>query len=391
MNRKLFSKYCRIILLIIIFCIPCILPLFAMGIEEYRDTFSLRDTTWPQREDGSMKARKADGGYLVEGRERTAASMVGCSIDLNRDFDIETTISFLEGKDDVGYGLLWGASRQSSLYYFFLSSSGSYCYGKVADDADEPIIKWEPFPAIQPNGTNTLNVKRRGYAFQLSINNQPVTHVKSEPPFGHLFGFGANSGVSTMARNFFVRGYSPEVPDDLSVLYEGNLRGKVDWKNPKNEKVFKAKLYDKSRITVYRPFNGDAVTVSSQLKTPGNGVESSVNIYLQTEEGALLKLERIDASSGAKVRFSASGQGKDLGSKEIPLPDREITLKLTRQKDVFKGEAISGNKNVEVGTLTWPRLSQRQTLGLNMGYEKRDNASPAELSLEFRDFVMGKP
>lgn len=398
MNRKTKKKYrspilscfCRCLTTVVLVCLLGPPFLSAMGIEEYRDTFSVQVTTWPQREDRDMKVAKVDGGYIVEGRNKTAAGMVGCTIDLRRDFDIETTLAFLSGSDDIGYGLVWGADNRRSLYYFFISANGSYCFGKVVRDEDNPLIEWEPSSFIQMGGPNTLRVRKTGDTLHLFINNQPVTQVKAEAPFGHLFGIAANSGLAVKVLNFFVRGHSPDVPAGLSTLYEGNLLGRATWRNIQNPKHYTVKLQEKSRVAVYRPVTGETLTVSATLSASRGG-ENVVDIYLQTEEGALLRLERIAAASGLKVRFSASSQGKDLGSNEISLPNKDVTLRLIRQQDTFRGEAQSGGKNLEVGSLSWPKLSTSQLLGINFGYDRKGPDGPRELTCDISDFILGNP
>jgi len=111
-------------------------------------------------------------------------------------------------------------------------------------------------------------------------------------------------------------------------------------------------------------------------------------IYIRTDDGALLKLERIQGIEGEVIRFSAALRGKDQGAKQTVCPAGDVTLRLKRNGDKFLGLVYPPKgKSIEVGSLGWPGLKPRQEIGIFA--EHPGKHGPAKLIFNFSSFYGG--
>jgi len=105
--------------------------------------------------------------------------------------------------------------------------------------------------------------------------------------------------------------------------------------------------------------------VSAKATKAPSVAGASCGVYINTQDGALLKLEAQWDAQGAVIRFSALAGGKDFGQKEVPWPEPEPILILARRKDQFVGLARKADGTlVTVASLNWPGLTAKATAGV---------------------------
>jgi len=371
--------------------------LHAGGTITYIERFDERSKpiAWAQQTKEGYKLEVKGQGYTIARTgemDGTVFTTLDFPVDLNKDFQMESSVTFLNGAENLGYGIVWGATRDArSLYYFIIDAQGCYGYGKRVNGEEERTVEWTESPFIEKGGTNLLHIRKTGNKIDFYINGQPLMSVPFGASFGKFTGLCMAHGLAVRFNNFLITGTTDIVPDNLSVAIDGNINGEFVWKNVKNHRDFSAKMFNNGSIVANRVFNGDSVAVRTRISVPDESAGSSCGVYLQTDEGALLKIERGRTPKGPVARFSVFGQGKDLGSKELPLPAKEFTFKFTRNKDTFKGEVEAEGKMVEVGSLNWPKLSTRQWVGISCfrPAEGGDKTKPVEYG--FTDFYIGTP
>jgi tetratricopeptide (TPR) repeat protein len=114
-----------------------------------------------------------------------------------------------------------------------------------------------------------------------------------------------------------------------------------------------------------KDFSSLFVMMSAQIKSWPNVIGVSSGVYIYTDKGALLKLERVWTPQGGVIRFSASAGEKDFGKKEIAWSQEEPTLVLVRRKDTFIGLIKAADqKPISVASLKWPDLATKGTVGV---------------------------
>lgn len=154
-------------------------------------------------------------------------------------------------------------------------------------------------------------------------------------------------------------------------------------------KKFNAILADNSSVHIQRAISGSKVVVNAEFsgpKTPG----TAFGVFLKTKDGASLKLERIERDSGSLARFATFFQGKPSGKREIPLSHNVAQLRLERSGDIFKGIVADGKRVQQIGALTWPSLSQAQTIGFSGSYEPIGKNAPKSVEYKVKKTRAGK-
>jgi len=137
-----------------------------------------------------------------------------------------------------------------------------------------------------------------------------------------------------------------------------------------------------------RKVQGRGQFISARVENAPALATAKWGVYIRTDDGAVLKLERIQGVETVFVRFSIASQGKDQGSKQIACPTGDVKLHLQRDGDKFVG-CVYPPKGmfVEVGSLDWPGLQPRQEIGIFAEYPSKHG--PAKLLFNFSSFYGG--
>lgn len=159
----------------------------------YHDSFIPGQTRWGNYDDTSTNAKLQDGKYVFT-HKQTSYSYIGTGTELtfdpSRDYGIETSVSHVSGNDQYPYGLVFGASDVSNLYYFAISGTGYYTLGEYQAGVYKSIINWTASSAVRTgsNVVNKLRVEKSGSQLKLLINDQEVNQIPMITPLGNAIG-----------------------------------------------------------------------------------------------------------------------------------------------------------------------------------------------------------
>jgi tetratricopeptide (TPR) repeat protein len=149
---------------------------------------------WQGAFNGVMDWRTLYGGKFIlentnKGYNRTFPK-VGMH-DYERDFSLEAKMTFLDGKEDNFYGIIWGNIRDI-FYYFGITANGNYAYRKMTGGNWSEILRYRPSDYIyQGNTANTLTVKKKGARMEFYINGTLVDYASADK-FDGFIGFHLN-------------------------------------------------------------------------------------------------------------------------------------------------------------------------------------------------------
>ena len=177
----------------------------------FEDDFVDNRYNWnehPENEDGVLKIQ--NGKYVFHNRSKKGYynwTLRKIEIDQTEDFEIESTIKKVGGKDDDGYDIIWG-SDGTNHYIFRLMGDGLYTYSKWVEGKWTNVIKKESKYINKYNSTNKLKLSKSGNKLTFYINDQFVDETNFERFLGDRVGFALGSGVEVEIDNLVIKGTS---------------------------------------------------------------------------------------------------------------------------------------------------------------------------------------
>lgn len=120
-------------------------------------------------------------------------SMLGCwkaiSLDISKDFIIETKATVREAVSNHGYGISWGANSEGDKFFFIVSTNGYYCIRYSLASLVTNIVDWKLSPHINiGTNTNVLRIHKRQNTVNYYINDHLVESRAFSELFGHWLG-----------------------------------------------------------------------------------------------------------------------------------------------------------------------------------------------------------
>jgi len=114
-----------------------------------------------------------------------------------KDFEIEISIQFKEGPEDLGIGLTFGRDRQGNEYDFYFTADGSYKITKYYNGAYHDYTDWKDSERLKQYAYNTLTLRCVSNQWYFFINQQLVYQMDKQVLFGDDVGFtvGGNMAV----------------------------------------------------------------------------------------------------------------------------------------------------------------------------------------------------
>jgi hypothetical protein len=399
-GRRIYMHLNRFLTIIWLLCLISglsALPLYALGTITYIENFQNNANGWWTVDNDNDRGEISNNKFLRQKKTAQGGqiwSPVPVQIDQDRDFYIQCTLKCLAGPDNADFGLVYGLKPEkgfSPAHDFIISKTGRYRNSRWQDGRQTDFIPWTDASAINREGANVLAVLKAEGKTVLFINGQTVAERPFVPLFGNHIGIGLTGNTTVEVDNITIRTASSLVPDGWSVTSEGSFNNAITWQNLKNEKSLQAEVYNHGKVKAGKEYKGDKAIISVSLKTVNNPAGHSAGIFLQTEDGALIKMERFAASTGAKVTFSAISGNKKMGSKNIIMASNANPVyRLKRNGDVLKGEIVEGGKTIEVGSLIWPKLSANQHLGVIITYNNNISDAPVSFKCDFSELYVGK-
>ncbi len=164
-----------------------------------RDDFSKFNNYWLLGIEENSWSETIEDGHLVFQSLTTKSKedLLPVLIDQNRDFEIETSIRFVEGQMDKAYGLQWGKSVNPVRQYDFLLTGGGHY---TIDKYDGGFSDYVPFTIsddVNRYAFNKMTVRKVADNYYFFLNEKLVHTMPFEPFFGNLVGFqvGDNSTI----------------------------------------------------------------------------------------------------------------------------------------------------------------------------------------------------
>jgi len=164
-----------------------------------QDDFNKFSNYWLLGIEENSWSETIEDGHLVFQSLTTKAKedLLPVIIDQNRDFEIETSIRFVEGQMDKGYGLQWGKSVNPVKQYDFLLTGGGHF---TIDKYDGGFSDYVPFTLsdnVNRYAFNKLTIRKVSDKYYFFLNEKLVHTMPFEPFFGNLLGFqvGDNSTI----------------------------------------------------------------------------------------------------------------------------------------------------------------------------------------------------
>jgi len=127
-------------------------------------------------------------------------------IDINKNFTIETTLSFVKGNEAGGQGLIWGYKNEENFYYFIISEKGSYQIGAFSDGISLPSVKWQKSEFVnQSTGDNLIKLNKVNDKVYFSINGNLVYNDNFYSFRGNDLGFIVTAKKRVIFKDLIVR------------------------------------------------------------------------------------------------------------------------------------------------------------------------------------------
>ncbi|MBX7150624.1 tetratricopeptide repeat protein [bacterium] len=201
------------------------------GTPIFEETFADNSRNWALGDDKSRSMKVESGKYYFEHKRtvNTWLSWVPASINTYEDFIIETSMRKTKGVDDYGYGVMWGLQDENNLYYFGVSGTGYYQYGKFQNGTWVSQINWTASSSIKKGEANLLSIKKEGSQYTFYINGEYVNTAPFEEFFGDKIGFLLNVNMKVEIEDLMVRSLTASQTYDDSYSNEQHIDTYTMW------------------------------------------------------------------------------------------------------------------------------------------------------------------
>jgi uncharacterized repeat protein (TIGR01451 family) len=168
--------------------------LFSKGLKSQfvlQDDFSKFSNYWLLGIEENSWAESIEGGHLVfeSLTNKPKEDLIPVIIDQNRSFEIETSIRFVEGQMDKGYGLQWGKSANPAKQFdFLLTGAGHFTIDKYTGEFKD-YVPFTISPKVNRYAFNKLTIRKVADKYYFFLNENLVHTMPFEPFFGNLVGF----------------------------------------------------------------------------------------------------------------------------------------------------------------------------------------------------------
>lgn len=164
-----------------------------------QDDFSKFNNYWLLGIEENSWSENIEGGHLVfqSLTNKAKEDLIPVILDQKRSFEIETSIRFVEGKIDKGYGLQWGkAINPMKQFDFLLTGAGHFTIDKYTGEFKD-YIPFTISDKVNRYAFNKLTIRKVADMYYFFLNEKLVHSMPFESFFGNLIGFqvGENSTI----------------------------------------------------------------------------------------------------------------------------------------------------------------------------------------------------
>ena len=273
-----------------------------------QDDFSKFNNYWLLGvEENSWSESIEDGRLVFQSlTDKAKEDLLPVIIDQKRNFEIETSIRFVEGKMDKGYGLQWGkAINPLKQFDFLLTGSGHFTIDKYTGEFQD-YIPFTISDKVNRYAFNKLTVRKVADMYYFFLNEKLVHSMPFEPFFGNLLGFQVAENSTIMIDNIDIAYLDKRNEGKSKVLI-------MDYKfNSNSDKVSIGKPVTLTlNVTNVGDKDADGLAINYKLPANVEVVDFKTIPTLKTGEEQLLTLQffanRDYKDSTIPVRFEITG------------------------------------------------------------------------------------
>ncbi len=123
------------------------------------------------------------------------------------------------------------------------------------------------------------------------------------------------------------------------------------------------------------PLEAGAYVIVAKLTAGDLPAGLAAGVFLNYDNGALLRCEKVRGEQGQRLRFTAAAGAKQYGAKEVACPEGELTLALRRAGNNFAAlYRLGRGKWQQFETLAWPDLPAKGMAGCHAAYRPTGEA-----------------
>jgi antitoxin component YwqK of YwqJK toxin-antitoxin module len=161
-----------------------------VGAIVYNENFYQNNSNWESSYEGSKSLITGENQLeFIVSSDNTTIRGSYISLDQNSDYSIESIVQKKSGKDNFGYGILFGFKDWDNYFQFLISGNGMYMINSKFEGINLEISKWTSSEFINKGSArNQLKVIKIDDKFIFSINGQVVMRGESSSLRGNNFG-----------------------------------------------------------------------------------------------------------------------------------------------------------------------------------------------------------
>jgi serine/threonine protein kinase len=156
------------------------------------DDFSDNHNRW-YLGNGTVAMKMQHGKFIFQGLSSSASdgSLFDFGGSANDDFAVKTTVRWVQGEPQDGFGIFFSGDQSNKNHYnFVINANGSYLCTYMVNGTDwTDLVRWTPSGLINKNNaSNTLKIIRSGGYIFLYVNNSLLNKLPFKGAFGTKFG-----------------------------------------------------------------------------------------------------------------------------------------------------------------------------------------------------------
>lgn len=317
-----------------------------VGAIVYEENFYKNKSNWEANYDKSNSEVNGDKQLTLSvTSDRMTSRFNYIPLEQNSDYSIESILQKKYGKDNKGYGLLFGFKDWDNYYQFLISGNGMFMISREFEGIKVNIAKWTSSAYINKgNERNLLKVIKLNDTFIFSINGKVVKRDKSSSLRGNNFGMLAGKG-NFVLENITIKEFVTN--NELASRTPNNSTKKSAWKGNGTGFFIDKNGYLATNYHVVKDAN------NIEIEFVKNGVKKNFNAkVIQTDKQndlAIIKITDDSFVSFNKLPYNFKTNISDVGSNvfalgypmaltvmgtEIKFTDGKISSKTGYQGDI---------------------------------------------------------
>ena len=148
--------------------------------------------------------------------ENTAHEMslfvVNKPLDNNLGFKIKSTLNFVSGQQNSGYGIIWNSNGWQNCNVFLISANGYFCIGFYKNGVYISQKKWTKCTFINTGkAKNLLEIEKNGIKTDFFINGNKVFSIKTRKNLGNNQGFAIRKDLKIETDLFDIKTFNSHI------------------------------------------------------------------------------------------------------------------------------------------------------------------------------------